>query len=179
MRDRATRASVPRVHVLALTVVSWLAAEPAPACPTELFRIERSKNANVVLYESTQRADGSLDADEPVRASWLMLAEQGQREKLTLMERKFAYGFDVRANAEGPGVLLHLKALKRRVVHVVLADSGCPAARTTIGGETGVLQRIFVKTTERLVPKVEYIELFGVHAATGSALYERLLRGQE
>lgn len=162
-----------------LALLSVLAAEPAAACPSELFRIERSKNANVVLYESKVRADGTLDADEPVRAAWLMLAEQGQREKLTLMERKFAYGFDVRANGEGPGVFLHLKALKKRVVHVVLNEQRCAVALATIGGEAGVLQRIFVKTNEGLVPKVEYVELFGVQAGTGSALYERILPGKE
>lgn len=166
------------MHALALALLSLLSAEPAATCPSELFRIERSKNANVVLYESKVRGDGALDADEPVRASWLMLAEQGQREKLTLMERKFAYGFDVRANGEGPGVLLHLKALKKRVVHVVLSEKGCPVALATIGAEAGVLQRIFVKTREGgLVPKVEYVELFGVQVGTGSALYERLLPG--
>lgn len=181
MRTRPARASVLFVHALLLTLVSVLSAEPAPACPAELFRIERSKNANVVLYEAKVAADGRLDADEPVRASWLMLAEQGQREKLTLLERKFAYGFDVKGNGEGPGVRLHLKALKTRVVHVALSEEGCPVALATIDGQAARLQRIYVKTVERTLapPKVEYVELFGVQPGTGSALSERLLPGKE
>jgi hypothetical protein len=110
-----------------------------------------------------------------------MLAEQGQREKLTLLERKFAYGFDVKGNGEGPGVRLHLKALKSRVVHVALSEEGCPVALATIDGQAARLQRIYVKTVERTLapPKVEYVELFGVQPGTGSALSERLLPGKE
>lgn len=166
---------------LALALASVLAAEPAPTCPAELFRIERSKNANVVLYEAKVDAGGRLDADEPVRASWLLLAEQGQREKLNFVERKFAYGFDVKANGEGPGVVLHLKALKHRKVQVLLSETGCPIAVATIDGQAGRLQRIYVKSLERgpLPPKVEYVELFGVELGSRSALYERLLPGKD
>jgi hypothetical protein len=43
-----------------------------------LFKIERSKNANIIQYDAQLGADGKLHAREPVVAYWLRLAEQGQ-----------------------------------------------------------------------------------------------------
>src|SRR5512137_2130456 len=106
----------------ALVLAASLAqsAGPAPAaCPAELVRIARSKNANVVVYEANRSESGSLDADDPVRASWIMLAEQGQREGLNFFERWLAYGFDVRSAAPDSGYVLRLKAKKDQAIRVV------------------------------------------------------------
>ena len=149
-----------------------LSADVTGGCPGELFRIERSKNANVVVYEAKPGRGAPLDPDEPVTASWVLLASTGAREPLTFFERLFAYGFDVRR--EAPGFALTLKALKDRVIHLT-ATGTCPAARAVINGHEGQLKRIFVKADDRkLPPTVSYVELFGV-AETGEALYEKFL----
>lgn len=154
-----------------LLVLALLSVD-APACPVELFRIERSKNANVVLYEAKAGPAGELDGAEPVTASWLLLAEHGQREPLSFFERKMAYGFDVRAGPDG--FALRIKALANRSI-VVRRVGACPAALATIGGREGVLRRIYVQADDSgLVPRVQYVEVFGVDAATGEALYEKL-----
>jgi hypothetical protein len=161
---------MPRVStLLALLIV---AADP-PACPVELFRIERSKNANVVLYETKTTPTGELSTDEPLTASWLLLANGGKREALSFFERRMAYGFDVKPAREGFEV--SLKALAQR--QLLLRRNGpCFAAVSTIAGHAAILQRIFVKTDEGpLVPDVLSVELFGVDAATGEARYEKIV----
>lgn len=153
-----------------LLALALLAAGP---CPTELFRIERSKNANVVLYEAKAGPGGELNAAEPVTASWLLLADKGQREPLSFFERTMAYGFDVRP-VEG-GFALRLKAVTGKAI-IVRPRGACPAALSTIGGKEGVLRRIYVKADDSgLVPHVQYVEVFGVDATTGAALYEKLV----
>lgn len=150
-----------------------LLAADAPPCPAELFRIERSKNANVVLYEAKAGPGGELDRAEPVTASWLLLADRGQREPLSFFERAMAYGFDVQPVAGG--FALKLKALAQRQI-VVRRRGACAAALSTIGGKDGVLQRIFVQADDSgLVPHVQFVEVFGVDAVTGAALYEKLV----
>lgn len=52
-----------------------------------LFVIERSLNANVVLYEAGLRPDGTLDPERPVHVTWRLDAEDGRREGLNLIER--------------------------------------------------------------------------------------------
>lgn len=143
-----------------------------PSCPAELFRIERSKNANVVLYEAKWKAPGALDGDEPLVASWLMLAAKGQREPLTWLEQRMAYGFDVaRASA---GFTVTLRALKERAIRLVPSGS-CAVATATIDGHEAALRRIFVKADDReLIPSVQYVELFGVDLKSGAPVYEKL-----
>jgi hypothetical protein len=167
------------MHLAALVMVAFLAGAPdAPAagCPPELFRIARSKNANVIVYEANAGAGHGLDAGEPVRASWIMLAKSGEREELNFLERLLAYGFEVHPASPGPGFWLTLKAKKDRPLRV-LERGGCPAAIGEIGGRRGILKRIYVKADDRqLVPPVEYVEVFGVDPETGGELYERIVQ---
>lgn len=160
-----------------LVLASVLGADPG-ACPRELFRIERSKNANVVLYETNPGKGAELNPDEPIVASWQLLATTGQRESLSFFERLFAYGFEARLAPSGASCSLTLKALKGRTIRV--ANRGdCLSAFAVIGGSDAVLQKIFVQTDERgPAPAVQYIELFGVDVATGEPRYEKVLRGK-
>jgi hypothetical protein len=150
-------------------------APSAPACPAELFRIARSKNANVVVYEARRSGTGSLDPREPLQASWLLLAQHGEREDLNFIERLLAYGFDVRPARQEAGWSVTLKALKDRPVRLVELD-GCPRALWQIAGRQGVLRKVYVKADERhLIPPVEYVDVFGVDPRSGEELYERIL----
>lgn len=158
-----------------LVLALVLSADPGP-CPSELFRIERSKNANVVLYEAKRGSATVLDEDEPVTASWLLLASTGKRERLNFFERLFAYGFDVRLAPSADSAALTLKALKARPLRVTSRGS-CLAAFGTIDGADAVLQRIYVMTDEHgPAPAVKYIELYGVDPVTGAARYEKVLK---
>lgn len=151
----------------ALTLLSVLVAQ----CPAELFRVERNKNANVVLYEAKAGPDGALDPREPIVASWLLLARGGGREGLNFVER-FAYGFEVRPAT--PGYAVELKALKGRNVKVQ-PRGACHVALATIGGKEAVLQRVYVTADEqRVVPAVQSVELFGIDPVTGEAVREKI-----
>lgn len=156
-----------------------LLGEPSPAapraCPAELFRLGRSKNANVVVYEANLSPAGTLDPGAPVKALWVLHAARGEREELSWLEWRMAYGFDVRPDDPGPGFLLTFKAKGDRPVRIVLRD-GCPVALAEIGGRQGILKRIFIKADDRyLIPSVEYVEVFGTDPDTGRDLYERIV----
>ena len=64
---------------LAGLVAMWVGAGEARACAPELFRVVRSTNANVVLYEARLSAQGGLDPRDPVHPVWIMLAEVRER----------------------------------------------------------------------------------------------------
>jgi hypothetical protein len=141
------------------------------ACPAELFRIARNTNANVVVYELRRGPDGALDAAEPVHASWIMLAEQGQREELGFFERTLAYGFALESVRSGQQ--LHLRAAPDRPV-LLEEHQGCIRALTRIAGRTGVLGSIFVEAGSGLIPPVTWVELSGIDVETGEPLRERI-----
>ncbi len=159
--------------IVSLLVAALATPAGPPRCSDELFRIERSKNANVIVYELRRRPDGTVDRAEPVRASWIMLAAGGGREDLNLLERTLAYGFDVKEAT--PGWILTLKAERKRPLHVREA-AGCLQAMAAIGGRLGALKRVYVKADDRqLIPPVEYVDVFGVDPDSGAALHERIV----
>ena len=161
--------STRKVGVLAL-VLALVTSQSATT--TELFRIERSKNANVVVYEGTKSA---LSKKDPISASWILLAKDGARQRLTFFEKVLAYGFEVELADDAETAALRLKALKGRALKV-LKRAGQLVAIGKIGGSDAVLQRVYVTTDESgAVPSVTSIELFGVDAETGAPCTEKIL----
>lgn len=162
--------------LLAFALLLGRAFGPAEdGCPAHLFIIERSKNANIVVYDANRNRDGGIASSEPVVAYWLLNGETGQREALNVVEWQSAYGFDVKpAEARGTFVMTFKAGSKRHLTIGTL--NGCPAATAQIGDHEGILRRIFVKSKEGgLRPKVEYVELFGDDVTTGGALYEKFV----
>jgi Domain of unknown function (DUF4833) len=141
-----------------------LAPRLSAASSRELFTLGRSKNANVVKYAVRTSAEGRLDAERPLEAYWLMLAEDGRREELTWTERQLAYGFSI-SRQTSQGLLLHLSACSARELRVRYSQ-GAFRAELAVAGQPAFLQRIFVHTEEGLLlPRVRYVELVGLNAS--------------
>jgi hypothetical protein len=161
----------------ALSALGEPAGPVGDSCPPHLFVIERSKNANIVVYDANRGAGGDFAASEPVVAYWLLNGEKGKREELNVVERKQAYGFDITPGEPGT-FTLSIKASRERLLTIGMLN-GCPAATGRIGGQNGILRRMFVQSKEdSLRPKVEYVELFGEDATTGGPLYEKFVPGK-
>ena len=139
---------------------------------TSLFQIERSKNANEIHYAAQVAKDGTLAPKEPIAAFWVMKAEDGRREGLSFMERKMAYGFDVKPR--GAEWDLKLVAAPERPIKLMNVN-GRWRAHTLLSGKPAYLQRIFIKTTEGgVVPTVISVDLFGEDVATGKPIQEHV-----
>jgi Domain of unknown function (DUF4833) len=139
----------------------------------ELFTLARSTNANVVKYCVRLGRDGQLDAENPIEAYWLMLAEDGRREELTWAERQLAYGFRVSARSS-QGCLLLLSACSGRQLRVH-AVAGGYRAELKITQQPARLERIFVRVEQHaLLPSVRYLEISGV-TDRGQPVTERIL----
>ncbi|MBX3260487.1 MAG: DUF4833 domain-containing protein [Labilithrix sp.] len=155
-------------------VAAVLASGDAVAAPVyvPLFRIERSKNANVVKYDAVLETAERLAARGPVVAYWVLLAEDGRREGLSSLDRR-AYGFRVAPEPSGSW-LLYLNAAKDRAIRVVLWQ-GRWVAQVLIGGRSAVLSRMYVSSDESaFIPRVRWVDLFGVDMVNGKAITERL-----
>lgn len=168
------------LRCLIVILLSLLLLSPSPCLATglraqHLFKIERNTNANVVQYDAQLAPDGALNAKEPIVAYWIMLAEDGRKEDLSLVEAKLAYGFKAWSEAPGQGVLVQLVAYSERKLRVYRAN-GSYRAEIPIDGHPAFLERIYVKSVDAAVlPKVEYLELYGRDTGTGANLYEKIL----
>ena len=65
---RPVRALICLTVAFALATLSATAGLAADACPTHLFVIERSKNANIVAYDANSGPTGDFKPSEPVVA---------------------------------------------------------------------------------------------------------------
>ena len=140
-------------------------------CPAELFRIANNRTNNVVLYEVNRTASGEINAREPVRASWLSLSD-GTREGLNVVERAFAYGFEIAPAGPLQGWWLHLRGRRDRPIHIA-THAGCLRALLVVAGREALLQRIFVSSDgAALIPRVGSVELTGFDAETGVEMRE-------
>lgn len=163
----------PLLHAALGSVL--LAATKAGAAPRRyapIFRIERSKNANVVQYDAVETGQARLDPSEPVVAYWILYAKDGRREPLGAFEQR-AYGFDVKPESTSTWLMV-LRAVPQRSIRVMWWRDRW-VAQTVIDGKNAILERIFVTSDESgLVPVVRFLDIFGVDLASGAPVRERL-----
>jgi hypothetical protein len=177
-RVEGRRSRALTLLALALPALGAAAGSAGETCPAHLFVIERSKNANIVVYDANRGPAGDFAPSEPVVAYWLLNGEKGKREELNVVERERAYGFDITpGDAPGAYAMAFKAERKRRVT--VRTLNGCPIAMTSISGRNGILRRLFIQSKEgSALPRVEYVELFGEDADGGEPLYEKFGPGK-
>ena len=140
-----------------------------------LFKIERSKNANIIQYDAQIGPDGKLFKKEPVIGYWIRLAEQGQVKQLTWIQHTFAFGFKVKYHP----------ATDTATVDMV-ADIGQPITVRRVGGEymatvniedqPSQLVKMYIQAHGKgMKVKVEYVDIFGKDLETGEETYARII----
>ncbi len=146
-----------------------------PDSPNRLFYIQRSSNANTVIYDANILPNKSLNPKDPVHTYWIRYGEKGQKEELTTIQRTLAYGlYTDRIKIETNSYEGYFLAYRKRKFVVKLDSKGNPIALFPINGKLQILKRVFVSVDEtHMMPTVNYIELFGKDQTTGKDVYER------
>jgi hypothetical protein len=142
-----------------------------------LFSIERSKNANTVLYEARLTDEGLLDVHRPVRAFWINWEKDStgkDREDLNFFEKKMAFGFSVGREKSPHSCIVKLVCFPKRPIKIS-AIEGIARAETTISGKNAFLMKISVVTREKkLLPEVLSVTLYGKDIDSGEELAEEI-----
>jgi hypothetical protein len=119
--------------------------------------------------------EGTLKPEKPVIAYWIMNTNSGEKEDLSWVEKKMAYGFSVEYNTKGDFWIMDLVADIQRKIKVYKAN-GRYRAETLIDGRPAFIDRIYIESIEGgMRPKVKYMEFFGKGIKTGSTLYEKFI----
>ncbi len=140
-----------------------------------LFTMEHNKNANVVVYEAWM-SGGAIDESEPVRAYWLMRAEHGQREELSIFEKAMAYGWDIESVPSHNAYKMSLTAFPNRPI-IIQSSAGIPFATMLIGGKRAYLKRVYIYADEsKVVPEVRYVDVFGETLDDHKSISERITK---
>ncbi|MDR3196144.1 MAG: DUF4833 domain-containing protein [Endomicrobium sp.] len=153
-------------------IYSFLYNTEAFAENKNLFKIERNKNANVVMYDVILDSNNDIDKKNPVDAYWILYAKQGQREEITAFEKK-AYGYTATENGNNSYNLV-LKAVKDRSMKIVVVN-GEPKAEILINDKKAYLSSVYVAASDSLIPKVSYLILTGTDINTSKKVTEKIL----
>lgn len=152
---------------------------PTPKRKDLLFFLQRTPDANTVIYELNYKDDGSVNEEAPVKGSWIRYEEQGRYRDLSGIERKFAYGvkckalgndqFEIRLAAYKKMPLYLIKSASDQKYHMYIKDEG----------KNLLLKRVFVKINggSYWFPKVQYIDLFTVNSENGAEVLKRISLG--
>ena len=149
-----------------------------PDSELRLFYVQRSMNANTIVYDANLLPDGRLDPQSPVSVYWLRYHKRhGKKKALDGLERTFVWGVQARAANDPLGSYhVNLVSYKGRKGLLTLDDTGRPYVRVTIDSEPAKLQHVFLELDgDGKIPDIEYAELFGQSLQTGHTVYERIV----
>jgi hypothetical protein len=148
-----------------------------PDEPNQLFYVQRSPNANTVVYAAKLDAKGNLDSRAPVEAFWRKFNIDGSKQGLNFIERMMAYGVRVTANKPGQPVTFTIAALPQRKLTLGWDAQHRPQATMTIGSRTVKLAYVYLQVVEGgLTPDVPSLDIVGTDVADGKAVREHLIR---
>ena len=159
--------------MLTFLLLAWGQGGAFCAKTGSLFKIERSKNKNIVQYNACLLQNNKISDENPVEAYWVMA--NGQKQELNILESKEAYGIEHKEKLGENKFRVLLAALKDRDITVQKIKQNYKAV-VRINGEESILERVYVSVEEKTVglPVVHYVDLFGRALRTNRPTKERI-----
>jgi phosphatidylglycerophosphate synthase len=142
----------------------------------KLFYLQRDPNTNTVIYALNVNSSGELDKDTPVLVYWLRYQENGEREELSYIQKKFAYGIQSKAIGNDE---YELRVVSDKKFPLYLRKSAVDNkyhVYITVNNKKMQLDRIFVRIEggSFWIPNVKYVELKGSNVVNGTPMLERV-----
>jgi phosphatidylglycerophosphate synthase len=142
----------------------------------ELFYLQRDPNTNTIIYELNLESDGRVNEDEPVKVYWIRYADKGNKEDLSFVQRKFAYGIQSKSLGNGE---FELRFVSHKKLPLILKKSPIDKkyhVYIDANDKRVMLDRIFVRIEggSYWIPNVKYVELTGINTKTSSPIVERI-----
>ncbi|MDQ8003610.1 MAG: DUF4833 domain-containing protein [Pedobacter sp.] len=149
---------------------------PEPKIKNLLFFLQRTPDANTVVYQLNLDKDGVLNEKSPVKALWIRYEENGKIKELSAIEKKFAYGVECR-QVENDVFEVRLVSYKKLPMYLQKSPID-QQYRLYIKdeGKDLLLKRVFVKVEggSFWFPKVHYIDLFTIDTENGAEILKRI-----
>jgi len=159
------------------------ASDPSPlkfpvprGIANQLFYLQRDPNTNTIIYELNVGKSGDPDEQQPVLAYWIRYGEDGKKQELSYIQRKFAYGIQSRQLGKDH---YELRFVSHKKLPLYLQRSG-PDKKfhiyATVNDKRVQIERIFVRIVggSFWLPNVRYVEITGFNAETNDPVTERI-----
>jgi hypothetical protein len=167
--------------LLFFTAASWgqsssPAAYPVPSEPNQLFFLQRSMNANTIVYVANLNSDGRLDRRAPIEIFWRRYSDNGEKLPLSMVESQLAFGVNTkRIQGESAGFLVTMKAYAKRSALLRVVD-GKPRLEAKVAGQNARLISAYLHLDESdTLPRVLKVDLRGESLDTREPLLESFI----
>jgi len=160
---------------LSIITLAQISNFPTPnGNSNQLFFLQRTPNTNTIVYELNVK-NGKINEKEPVHVFWIRYQEMGQKEELSFIQRKFAYGLKFNKIKENQYEMSFV-SYKKYKMYLQLADDGKFKVFTNINNKMSVLKKIFLEIHggEFWTPNVEYVEITGADPTNNKTVRERI-----
>ncbi|MFV0184342.1 DUF4833 domain-containing protein [Empedobacter falsenii] len=147
-----------------------------PKSVNRLFYIQHNDNKNTFVYDALFSSKGILDANNPVDIYRILYAEDGSKKPLTSIQKKLAYGLDIK-KIEKNVFQLTLVSYPTQKLTLKLDSQKNPIVQTTVNNKLITLNRVFLKQkkgTAGLSVKLEYILFYGKDK-NGKSIQEKIV----
>ncbi len=176
---RSFRLIVFSVGFILITMPGILSAQNVdfpipPHNPKQLFYLQRPANTNTLVYELNIE-NGIINKQNPIHVFWINYAGNGQTEELSDIQRKYAYGIKAIEITENI-FECYLVAYKKLIITIQEGEDKQYHAYATVNDKKMVINRIWlqVKGGSLFKPRIEYVEMKGVDAITGTSIEEKI-----
>ncbi|MDF0600026.1 DUF4833 domain-containing protein [Psychromarinibacter sp. C21-152] len=160
-----TSVRVERNARLPLVRPDW----PVPDDPNQKFFIQRSTNANTLVFAVNYNGDGSVSQSDPSHIYWRRYASNGARKPLKPIERLIAGAIQVRKRPEPDAWDIIVRPMQR--LNMVVIQTG-PHETQLIGHIGGVRARpiyCYADVDESgLIPRVTALSMHGLLPGGGA-----------
>ena len=152
-----------------------------PKTEKHLFYIQRSMNTYTIVYDLNNDNYGKLNIDNPIIPYWIRYEEDGRKEDLSFIQRKYAYGV-ITELIDKKNLTYNLTIVsypEQKILLKKLAGNSNIKAYTTVNGKFIELQKIFIKTVDGayLSSSIKYIDISGIEVKSGNFVTCRTVPG--
>jgi hypothetical protein len=149
---------------------------PVPNDPNTLFYLQRSTNANTIVYAANMDTRGRLDPKNPIEVFWRVFDEDGRRHGLNRFERIMAYGVSVQpAKGVRDAFDGYVVAFPEMQFRVDISESGAPECIVQLNGHRARLLSIYIELDESSVwPRPRFLNIYGMDTQSGRVIREHV-----
>jgi uncharacterized protein DUF4833 len=148
----------------------------APNDPNTLFYLQRSTNANTIVYAANINAQGQIDPHNPIEVFWRVFDEDGRRHGLNWIERLLAYGVTVQPSKTIPNAFdAYVVSFPEMKCRVDMDESGAPECIVQINERRARLVSAYIELDESGIwPRPKFLNIYGIDIKSGHILREHV-----
>lgn len=143
-----------------------------------LFKIERSRNADEVIYELNMDANNRINNKEPIKVYWLKKTDHYKIEPLTSVQQNYSYGikYSDQSNHSANEWHFQLIAYPQKTLVLKAIKNNTFKVTTTAGYQEIIVKRIYIQFENNSFwfPSISSVILYGQEMLTGKMIAETL-----